>query len=140
MNGKDILAMIDTGATHNFIKDVGAKKLGLQIQPSGDTMKTVNSAALESVGVIKDAQVSIGSWNGKVDLLAVKMDDYDVKMDDYDLVLGNKFFNKAKALVAPHLGGILIGDETSPCFVHAKSSSRGSSSNGMLSSLNHAGV
>lgn len=89
-------------------------------------MKAVNYAALDSVGVIKDAQISIGSWRGKVDLL-------EVKMDDYDLVMGNKFFNRAKALVAPHLGGILIGDETSPCFVHGKSSSsHGSSSNGTL--------
>ncbi|KNA10652.1 hypothetical protein SOVF_142240 [Spinacia oleracea] len=29
VNGKEILAMIDTGATHNFIKDGAAKKLGL---------------------------------------------------------------------------------------------------------------
>ena len=42
-----------------------------------------------------------------------------VPWDDFDLLLGVEFLTLAKVMVAPHLRGILIGDEKHPCFVKA---------------------
>jgi len=39
--------------------------------------------------------------------------------DDFKVILGDKFLKKAEVMVMPHLGGILIRDEGSPCFVKA---------------------
>ncbi|KAL2898903.1 Transposon Ty3-I Gag-Pol polyprotein [Bienertia sinuspersici] len=128
LDGKDLMAMFDTGASHNFIKESVARKLGLTAKPTTHTMKAVNSAAVTSVGLVKDANLEIGSWKGRVDLLAVAM-------DDYDLVLGIKFFKKAKAYVAPHLGGVLISDEANPCFLKGESSKSSKNTHGMLSAM-----
>ncbi|KAL2923900.1 Retrovirus-related Pol polyprotein from transposon 17.6 [Bienertia sinuspersici] len=128
LDGKDLMAMFDTGASHNFIKESVARKLGLTAKPTTHTMKAVNSAAVTSVGLVRDANLEIGSWKGRVDLLAVAM-------DDYDLVLGIKFFKKAKAYVAPHLGGVLISDEANPCFLKGESSKSSKNTHGMLSAM-----
>lgn len=127
VNGHEQLAMLDTGASHNFIKAEVARKLGFVTKPTTHSMKAVNSAAAKSVGLVKDANLKVGSWSGKIDLLAISM-------DDYDLVLGNKFFKKAKVFVAPHLGGVMINDEVCPCFVSGKAS-KSSSASSVLSAM-----
>lgn len=88
INGNEEVAMLDTGASHNFSKAEVARKLGLSTKPTNHALKAVNSAASKAVGLITDVNLKVGPWNGKVDLLAISM-------DDYDLVLGNKFFRKA---------------------------------------------
>lgn len=40
-----------------------------------------------------------------------------VPLDDFDLILGIDFFLKAKAAWLPHLGGLMIMDESRSCFV-----------------------
>ena len=40
-----------------------------------------------------------------------------VPLDDFDLILGIEFLSGAQAMLAPHLGGVLICDEERPCFV-----------------------
>ena len=40
-------------------------------------------------------------------------------MDDFDVILGNEFFIIAKAMPIPFLGGLMIMDESHPCFVRA---------------------
>lgn len=128
VNGLEIMAKVDIGVTHNFIKMETTKDMGLQARPTTHTMKAVNSAASNSAGLIKNVHIYVGSWNRRIDLLAVAM-------DDYDLVLGNKFLRRAKAFVAPNLGGILNNDEASPCFVASKSSSSPLTSDRVLSAM-----
>uniref|UniRef100_A0A803N8Q4 RNA-directed DNA polymerase n=1 Tax=Chenopodium quinoa TaxID=63459 RepID=A0A803N8Q4_CHEQI len=129
VNGSEMWAMIDTGATHNFLKGGLVRKMGLKVQPSSHMIKTVNSAAADSVGIVKDVFVKMGAWKGKVEFLVVEM-------DDYELVLGNKYFKQAKLMVAPHLGGVVITDEAYPCFVPGRlSTANVTSTDSLLSAM-----
>ena len=47
--------LIDSGATHNFITDQEARRLGLTIEKDPRKMKVVNSEALPIVGVSKES-------------------------------------------------------------------------------------
>ncbi|MUG03684.1 hypothetical protein ECC01_22195 [Bacillus tequilensis] len=42
LNGRTTRAMVDVGATHNFIADLEAKRLGLILKKSPSRMKVVN--------------------------------------------------------------------------------------------------
>ncbi|KAJ7979043.1 Gag-asp_proteas domain-containing protein [Quillaja saponaria] len=42
--------MLDTGATHNFVSETEAKKLGLKLEKDSDRMKAVNSKSLPIAG------------------------------------------------------------------------------------------
>ncbi|XP_075074670.1 uncharacterized protein LOC142162242 [Nicotiana tabacum] len=43
INNKSARAMVDTGATHNFVTEAGAKRLELKLAPTNSHVKTVNS-------------------------------------------------------------------------------------------------
>ncbi|KAA0053506.1 uncharacterized protein E6C27_scaffold190G00630 [Cucumis melo var. makuwa] len=76
--------MVDSGATHNFITEVEAKRLNLRWEKDAGRMKAVNSAALPIIGLVKRTMIRLGGWSGLVDFVVVKMDDFDV-------VLGMEF-------------------------------------------------
>ena len=79
LNGKAAKSvMIDTGATHNFISEAEAKRLGLKLQKDAGRMKAVNSKALPTAGLAKQVRVQMGTWEGLIDLIVVKLDDFDV--------------------------------------------------------------
>ncbi|XP_012851858.1 PREDICTED: uncharacterized protein LOC105971552 isoform X2 [Erythranthe guttata] len=109
INGKEVKAMVDSGATHNFVAEREVKKLGLTLSKHASQVKAVNSEA----GPVKgrtDVDLVIGSWKGQCGLTAVPLDDFDV-------ILGQEFLLAAKAAVIPFLGGLMIMDEERPCFV-----------------------
>jgi hypothetical protein len=64
------------------------------------------------VGIAYAVSLKVGEWLGKVNFLVVPL-------DDFDIILGNEFFVLAKAIPMPFLGGMLIMDESQPCFVKA---------------------
>ncbi|XP_023550586.1 uncharacterized protein LOC111808682 [Cucurbita pepo subsp. pepo] len=86
--------LIDSGATHNFIADQEARRLGLTIGKDPGKMKAVNSEALPIVGVSKGVPFKIGDWTGELDLVVVRMDDFDV-------VLGMEFLLEHKVIPMP---------------------------------------
>uniref|UniRef100_A0A3Q7GRY6 Aspartic peptidase DDI1-type domain-containing protein n=1 Tax=Solanum lycopersicum TaxID=4081 RepID=A0A3Q7GRY6_SOLLC len=43
LNGKNVHIMVDTGATHNFMKELKAKELGLNYVANNTKLKTVNA-------------------------------------------------------------------------------------------------
>ena len=110
LNGQNVKAMIDTGATNNFIAEDCAARCGLPLVKDKCRVKAVNSEAQPVAGVAKSVDLVVGDWHGKVDLVSFSM-------VDYDLVLGVDWISKAQVMVAPHLRGMLIAGDPIPCFV-----------------------
>ena len=104
-------AMVDSGATNNFVSQHEVDKLGLTVAKSLSKLKAVNSETRSIQGSAM-ANLVIGSWEGEVNMIVFPL-------DDFDLILGVEFFVKAKVSVVPYLCGIFIGDEDNSCFVQA---------------------
>jgi hypothetical protein len=111
-NSQRTSAMLDTGATHNFVAAHMVEKLGLKVGNCPNQLKAVNSEAQPVIGMAHAVSLRVGDWTGKVTFLVVPL-------DDFDIILGNAFFVLAKAVPMPFLGGLLIMDEEQPCFVKA---------------------
>ncbi|XP_071687808.1 uncharacterized protein [Rutidosis leptorrhynchoides] len=69
VRGNRVRALVDTGATHNFVSTEEAKRLGIKEIKEGGMMKT------------------IGEWEGTIDLSVMPI-------DDFKLVLGMEFLDK----------------------------------------------
>ncbi|KAL5775969.1 hypothetical protein ACOSP7_013526 [Xanthoceras sorbifolium] len=114
VNGRDVRAMLDTGATNNFVARREADRLGLNLLGSTSQIKAVNSGAMPVHGVA-EVTLTLGSWQENCSMMVVTL-------DDFDLILGIEFFVKAKVTLMPYLRGIFIGDEKTPCFVQTERS------------------
>ncbi|MCV5004357.1 retroviral-like aspartic protease family protein, partial [Escherichia coli] len=64
INGKPVTAMVDTGASHNFVSIDEARRLGLKTVDGGGSIKAVNSAARRIQGVAHGVQTKLGAWSG----------------------------------------------------------------------------
>ncbi|TXG71332.1 hypothetical protein EZV62_006267 [Acer yangbiense] len=113
INGKAVRAMLDTGATHNFVSVDEAKTLGLQTTNRGGTIKAVNSPAKSIAGIAKAVPVCLGTWSGKLDFSVVPM-------DDFQLVLGMEFFDQVHAFPFPAGNSLSILDGSKTCMVPAE--------------------
>ncbi|XP_071689198.1 uncharacterized protein [Rutidosis leptorrhynchoides] len=71
-----VRALVDTGATHNFVSTEEAKRLEIKEIKEGGMMKTVNVNGKPISGVAKDVQVKIGEREGTIDLSVVPIDDF----------------------------------------------------------------
>ncbi|KAL0416524.1 UNVERIFIED_CONTAM: hypothetical protein Slati_3484300 [Sesamum latifolium] len=82
INDKEVMEMLDTGATHNFVADREIQKLGLTLTQHSNCIKAVNSEAKPIQGVAC-VDLKVGSWTGKCNLMAVPLNEFDVilKMD-----------------------------------------------------------
>ncbi|GAV86380.1 gag-asp_proteas domain-containing protein, partial [Cephalotus follicularis] len=110
VQGQQVSAMVDTGATHSFLAERMVTQLGLEVDKHGSRIKAVNSQAQAMAGMAHGVQIAMGEWAGKIDLMVVPL-------DDFDLILGNNFFITEKVLIIPHLCGIFITNERNSCFV-----------------------
>lgn len=117
INGFIVRALLDTGASNNFMSRGTASTLGLSVMKDSTRFKAVNSQ-VQSVQGIATSVMKIGDWERECSFMILPL-------DDFDLILGMEFFIKSKAAVAPHLGGLLIFDEGSPCFVKVEKISKG---------------
>ncbi|KAL0336516.1 UNVERIFIED_CONTAM: hypothetical protein Sradi_4863500 [Sesamum radiatum] len=63
INGKVVMAMLDTGATHNFVADQEIQKLGLTLAQHSNRIKVVNSKAKPIQGVAC-VELKVGAWTG----------------------------------------------------------------------------
>ncbi|TYK07348.1 uncharacterized protein E5676_scaffold202G00640 [Cucumis melo var. makuwa] len=63
--------MVDSSTTHNFIKEVEARRLRLCWEKDSRRMKAVNSVALPVVGLVKQTVIRLGGWKGPVDFVVV---------------------------------------------------------------------
>ncbi|TYK11799.1 uncharacterized protein E5676_scaffold152G00090 [Cucumis melo var. makuwa] len=76
--------MVDSSATHNFIRKAEARRLRLRWEKDSGRMKVVNLVVLPIVGLVKQTMIKLEGWKVPVDFVVVKMDDFDV-------VLGMEF-------------------------------------------------
>ena len=74
-------------------------------------MKAVNSEALPIVGVSKGVPFKIGDWKGELDLVMVRMDDFNV-------VLGMEFLLEHKVIPMP-LAKCLVITDRNPTVIRA---------------------
>ncbi|GAV60107.1 gag-asp_proteas domain-containing protein [Cephalotus follicularis] len=110
VQGQQVSAMVDTGATHSFLAKRMVNQLSLKVDKHDSRIKAVNSQAQAVAGMAHVVQIAMGEWAGKIDLMVVPL-------DDFDLILGNDFFILEKVIMMPHLSGLLIMNKNSPCFV-----------------------
>ncbi|KAL3501990.1 hypothetical protein ACH5RR_036439 [Cinchona calisaya] len=109
VNGMDVLAMVDTGATHSFVTGREIRRLKLELNEHGYCIKAVNSEAQPVLGVAS-VELTLGPWSGKCSLMAVPL-------DNFDLILGKEFMATNKIFPIPYLDGIMIADERYPTFL-----------------------
>ena len=98
VNGVQVKALVDSGATHNFVATKEAARLGLKLEEDTSRIKAVNNKAQKSQGVAKNVPMQIGDWKGMRSLLCVPL-------DDFDLILGVDFLLRVitRLLVAWHV-------------------------------------
>ncbi|KAL0408150.1 UNVERIFIED_CONTAM: Retrovirus-related Pol polyprotein from transposon opus [Sesamum radiatum] len=63
IHGKPIRAMVDTGATHNYLASAEIERLGLVLEKGVGRVKAINSAAQSIVGVAKSVLIKTGERN-----------------------------------------------------------------------------
>jgi hypothetical protein len=80
-----LVALLDTGSTHNFIGEEAARRTGLVIQPRSRLTATVaNGERILCPGVIRQAPIFIAAERFLVDLFVMPL-------AGYDLVLGTQW-------------------------------------------------
>jgi len=103
IGGTEVLTMVDSGASHNFMSEDTVRRLGLKFVPVEAHMKTVNSPPTAILGIDEKVDTVLGEWSGKVDFTIVRI-------DDYEAVLGMEFMKQFEAMVVPHLRKLFIYD------------------------------
>nr|GFC21976.1 hypothetical protein [Tanacetum cinerariifolium] len=110
INGVKVRALVDSGATHNFVADDKAKRLGINATKGSGTIKAVNFLAKAIHGVAKDVWAKIGEYEGMIDLSMVLM-------DDFKMVIGLEFLDKVRAFPTPFANSLCILDGGKTCMV-----------------------
>ncbi|KAL0430879.1 UNVERIFIED_CONTAM: hypothetical protein Sradi_0713900 [Sesamum radiatum] len=59
IHGKPIRAMVDTGATHNYLASAEVERLGLVLEKGVGRVKAINSAAQPIAGVAKSVLIKV---------------------------------------------------------------------------------
>ncbi|KAK8934643.1 hypothetical protein KSP39_PZI015004 [Platanthera zijinensis] len=111
-NGKATKILLDTGATHNFMTEQEAKRLGLHVSKGEGWLKTVNGEAKLLRGTSREVELQMGTWKGQVNFSIAPMDDFQV-------VLGMDFFEKVRAIAMPFCRSMCIMEKGSPCMIPA---------------------
>ncbi|KAJ4722993.1 Retrotransposon protein, putative, Ty3-gypsy subclass [Melia azedarach] len=104
LNGHNIRAMIDTGATNNFLAAREVQRLGLNVEGSSCAVRAVNSLDMVVQG-IAISSLRVGDWEDKVRFSILPL-------EDFDLILGIEFLVGAMAYVMPQMKSLLITGKT----------------------------
>ncbi|KAG6478499.1 hypothetical protein ZIOFF_061942 [Zingiber officinale] len=112
LNGKSAYAMVDTGATHTFVSAKLVQEYGLSIRKCPKYIKSVNAKAQAVVGMAYNVPLTVGTQVGKANMMMIPL-------EDFQIILGMDFLRKTKTVPMPHLDGVMVMQESNPCFVSA---------------------
>ncbi|KAL2923040.1 Transposon Ty3-I Gag-Pol polyprotein [Bienertia sinuspersici] len=104
VNGQASKALVDTGATHNFIAKGEAIRLGLKYTKELGQLKTVNTSPVPILGISRGVPLRLGEWKGTVVLTVVNM-------DDFSLVLRMEFIDSVKPWTFGRDDTLTIGED-----------------------------
>ncbi|KAL0345664.1 UNVERIFIED_CONTAM: Retrovirus-related Pol polyprotein from transposon [Sesamum radiatum] len=109
IHGKPICAIIDTGATHNYLASAQVERLGLVLEKGVGRVKAINSAAQPIAGVAKSVLIKVGPLESKTNLSVVVM-------DDFKLILRLDFLRDTRTAVLPHVDSLMMMG-AKPCVI-----------------------
>nr|KAJ0228187.1 hypothetical protein LSAT_V11C100024200 [Lactuca sativa] len=89
VNGGYTKALVDIDASHNFLVEDEARKLGIKYTKNISWLKVVNSLSKPIIGVAYGVPFKIAESEGTIDLTVVHM-------DDYCMVLGMDFLDNVQ--------------------------------------------
>ncbi|KAK9665653.1 hypothetical protein RND81_14G126600 [Saponaria officinalis] len=101
VNGSPSIAMLDSGATHNFVTKNEATRLGIKYEHESGDLKAVNSASMPIHGVAHGVPLQLKNWKGTVDFTVVTMDDHSV-------ILGLEFIRATAPVTIEENGAVTI--------------------------------
>ena len=89
-----MLTLVDSGATHNFVKEEAAKNFNLKVELRKNMFKVVNLEMERVEGVARQVSLKLGEWVGMTNFTIIPLDDFDV-------VLGQEFLKQRRQLLCP---------------------------------------
>ena len=109
INGKPIRAMVDIGATHNYLASTEVERLGLILEKGVGRVKAINSDAQPVAGMAKYVLVKVGPYEGRTNFFV------DV-MDDFKVIIGLEFLRETKTSVMPSTNSLMMLGKD-PCII-----------------------
>ncbi|KAK4391957.1 RNA-directed DNA polymerase [Sesamum angolense] len=113
IHGKPVRAIIDTGATHNYLASAEVERFGLVLEKGVGQVKAINSAAQPIAGVAKSVLIKVGPFEGKTNISVVVM-------DGFKLILGLEFLRDTGTAVLPHVDSLMMLG-AKPCIIDLRS-------------------
>uniref|UniRef100_A0A803N774 Aspartic peptidase DDI1-type domain-containing protein n=1 Tax=Chenopodium quinoa TaxID=63459 RepID=A0A803N774_CHEQI len=101
VNGRASKALMDCGASHNFITEKEATKLGIKYTKEPGKSTIVNTSPVPILDVAHKVPICLGQWSGTINLTVVHM-------DDFPLVLGLEFIDTIRPFSFEEDGSIMI--------------------------------
>ena len=113
INGHSCEAMVDNGATHNFITPECAKKWGLKLQPLTNLSVSFVQGYTNKCSLAANVLIEAGEWKGRTPFLAVDMDGCEVilGLEWVDKYVINQFGKKVDKVLLDNedgKGGIIV--------------------------------
>jgi len=111
---RDVLCLLDTGASHNFITRESAKRMELHLEELKAPIEVhfADGVPHPTMSQVKGVPLQLGNWRGKVDLLISTL-------GGMDYILGMEFITQNNVLIEGHNRLIKIPSKNGIVWVKA---------------------
>jgi predicted aspartyl protease len=93
LNGQELLALLDTGSTHNFINCKAAQQCGVTLEPTpGCHVKVANGEPVFCQGVTRRAAIDIKREKFTIEA-------YAIPLDTFEIILGTAFLRTLRLVL-----------------------------------------
>jgi len=88
---KSVIALLDSGATHNFVSSAFCERHGLELKTSSSVshVQLANGKSQKSMGRLRDVRISVGQSKVMQDLVAMPMRD-----EEFEVILGKPWLSE----------------------------------------------